>query len=515
VEFIINRVELKLIFCSEKQLSNLFSVASKCKSLKILICMDEPLKTQQEQAERLGIQLFSLFEIEDLGKKHPSAPIPSKAVDIYTIMFTSGTTGDPKGVILTHGNLIAEIAGYSCHNSTVKLIDCNDIHISYLPLAHSIERACAYALIKYGARMGFYQGNINELFNDIALLRPTFLLGVPRVWSRLHDKVLLAVASDSFLKRQMFHLGYAMKRSALHRGKPSPFWDKILFSKTKARLGGRVRWIGSGSAPLQVDLAEFLKIVFCCDVLEGYGLTENASAATLCTLEENEFGHSGAPLACNEIKLVDVPEMSYSTKQSPPTGEILLRGYNIFKGYFKDPEKTKEVLDPDGWFHTGDIGRWNANGTLSIMDRKKNIFKLAQGEYVAVEYLENIYGGSSFVSQIWIYGCSFKRFLVSVIVPEREHLLSWARKNEINGDFNALCRNEAVKKALLEDLSRIARESKLHGFEVLKAVHLVAEPFTVENELVTPTFKLRRQNLLKVFQKEIDEMYEKIERFGR
>jgi len=207
--------------------------------------------------------------------------------------------------------------------------------------------------------------------------------------------------------------------------------------------------------------------------------------------------------------------MSYSTKQSPPTGEILLRGYNIFKGYFKDPEKTKEVLDPDGWFHTGDIGRWNANGTLSIMDRKKNIFKLAQGEYVAVEYLENIYGGSSFVSQIWIYGCSFKRFLVSVIVPEREHLLSWARKNEINGDFNALCRNEAVKKALLEDLSRIARESKLHGFEVLKAVHLVAEPFTVENELVTPTFKLRRQNLLKVFQKEIDEMYEKIERFGR
>jgi len=283
-----------------------------------------------------------------------------------------------------------------------------------------------------------------------------------------------------------------------------------LFSKTKARLGGRVRFILSGSAPLDPKLGEFLKICFCCSIIEGYGLTENAAGASISLLEDTQFGHIGPPLPHLEIKLVDVPEMSYSSKNKPQTGEVMLRGGSVFKGYFKDVEKTKEALEADGWFHTGDVGRWNENGTLSIIDRKKNIFKLAQGEYVAVEYLEGVFKRSKYVAQIWVYGSSFQRYLIAFVHPDQETVGLWAKEQGLQGDLKAWCNNSKVNKLILGDLERVAKEGKLHGFEFIKAVTLAPEPFTVEKDLMTPTFKLRRANLVKYYKKEIDEMYEKI-----
>jgi len=433
-----------------------------------------------------------------------------KPEDIYTIMYTSGTTGDPKGVLLTHGNLIAELTGIRMHEP-IGLFTDNETHMSYLPLAHSFERAVVYSILSYGGRIGFYQGNIVELFNDIATLQPTFLVGAPRVWSRLYDKLLMAVNTGSPVKKKLFHWGFAAKQKALQSGQSTPFWDKILFSKTKARLGGKVKFILSGSAPLDPKLGEFLRICFCCDVVEGYGLTENFAGACITAIDETQLAHVGKPLSCVEVKLVDVPEMGYSSKNSPATGEIMLRGANIFKGYYKDPEKTKEALEPDGFFHTGDIGRWNENGTLSIIDRKKNIFKLSQGEYVAVEYLEGVYIRSPFVAQVWVYGNSFKRYLVCIAVPDVDYLTLWAKQNGYSTtDAKALVNDEKVKQAVFDDLTKVAKDSKLHGFEYIKAVHLTAEPFSVDNDLMTPTFKLRRPNLIKYYKKEVDVMYEKI-----
>jgi long-chain acyl-CoA synthetase len=289
------------------------------------------------------------------------------------------------------------------------------------------------------------------------------------------------------------------------------FWDKILFSKTKARIGGRVRFILSGSAPLDPKLAEFLKICFCCDVLEGYGLTENSAGASITLMNDTQLGHVGAPLPCCEIKLLDVSEMGYSSSNNPPTGEILLRGYNVFKGYYKAPDQTKEALEADGWFHTGDIGRWNPNGTLSIIDRKKNIFKLAQGEYVAVEYLEGVFIRSKYVLQIWVYGNSYKPKLIAFVVPDPDTVLPWAKENGLPENLESLANNEKLKKAIFDDLTQVGQEAKLHGFEYIKAIHLLAEPFSVDNDCMTPTFKLRRAALTKRFQKEIDTMYEAIE----
>jgi len=173
-------------------------------------------------------------------------------------------------------------------------------------------------------------------------------------------------------------------------------------------------------------------------------------------------------------------------------------------------KKTKEALEPDGWFHTGDIGRWNENGTLSIIDRKKNIFKLSQGEYVAVEYLEGVFIRSQFVKQIWVYGNSFKRYLVAVVVPDEEYLPIWAKQNGLEGDYQTLATSPKVKTAIVADLEKVGKEAKLNGFEFIKAIHLVTVPFSVDNDLMTPTFKLRRVNLLKHYKDDINKMYVEI-----
>jgi len=513
VEFIIKHAEIKTAVCAGKQFKNLIGAASNCKDLKTIIIMDEITVQEREEANKLGIKVLLMKDVEENGAKTPRTHVAPSPEDIYTIMYTSGTTGDPKGVILTHGNLIAEIGAVRSHED--KMFGEGEVHMSYLPLAHSFERATCFVMVSLGSCIGFYQGIITELFNDIATLQPTFLVGAPRVWSRLYDKVMLAIDQGSPLKKKMFKWGYDAKKRALEVGDSSTLWDNILFSKTKARLGGRVKFILSGSAPLDPKLGEFLKICFCCPVVEGYGLTENAAGCCITMFDETQLGHVGTPLACTEIKLVDVSEMNYSSKNTPPTGEICLRGYNVFKGYYKAPDQTKEALEPDGWFHTGDIGRWNANGTLSIIDRKKNIFKLAQGEYVAVEYLEGVFIRSRYVLQIWVYGNSYKPYLVATVVPDPETVLPLAKQNGIEGTLEQICKNDKLNKLIFDDITKVGQEANIHGFEFVKAILLVHEPFSVDNDMMTPTFKLRRVNLLKRYQKEMDNMYAKLESSGQ
>jgi len=200
--------------------------------------------------------------------------------------------------------------------------------------------------------------------------------------------------------------------------------------------------------------------------------------------------------------------MKYSSNNNPPTGEVCIRGGNVFSGYYKDDEKTKEVLEADGWFHTGDIGRWNEDGTLSIIDRKKNIFKLAQGEYVAVEYLEGVYKRCPYVAQVWVYGNSFQRYLVALIVPDWEMLGPFLEKNGFTEkDHKKLVEDKKVVDLVHKDMLDTAKKAKLHGFEFVKAIRLSDETFSVDNDLLTPTFKLKRPQLLERYKKEVDAMY--------
>ncbi|GMP40292.1 hypothetical protein CsSME_00010793 [Camellia sinensis var. sinensis] len=286
-------------------------------------------------------------------------------------------------------------------------------------------------------------------------------------------------------------------------------WDRLVFNKIKARLGGRVRFLGSGASPLSPDVMEFLRVCFGCPVIEGYGMTETSCVISIMEDGDNLTGHVGAPNPACEIKLVDVPEMSYTSEDQPyPRGEICVRGPIVFQGYYKDEVQTREVVDDDAWLHTGDIGLWLPGGRLRIIDRKKNIFKLAQGEYIAPEKIENVYAKCKFVSQCFIYGDSLNSCLVAVVAVDPEVLKEWADSEGIKyEDLGQLCNDPRARAAVLADMDAIGSEAQLRGFEFAKAVTLVLEPFTVENGLLTPTFKVKRPQAKEYFAKAITDMY--------
>ena len=228
----------------------------------------------------------------------------------------------------------------------------------------------------------------------------------------------------------------------------------------------------TGSAPISSEVLHFLRVACGCHVLEGYGATETGGASGVQIPGESTVGNDGPPFAWSMYKLNDVPTMGLVVKRDNK-GEICVFGTNIFRGYYKDEEKTREALDSEGWYHTGDIGTWETNGTLKIVDRVKNIFKLQQGEYVAPEKIENIYVRSKYVAQIFVYGNSYKSSIIAIVVPEELILLEWARSNNFDSNFKELCSKSEVKKLIMEDLEQQAKQGGLKGFEKVRKKEII------------------------------------------
>lgn len=456
-----------------------------------------------------GMKLLSYTRLLSQGRSSMQPFCPPKPEDIATICYTSGTTGTPKGVVLSHANLIASVAGMTL---SIKFYP-SDIYISYLPLAHIYERANQITSAYYGVAVGFYQGDNLKLMDDLATLRPTIFSSVPRLYNRIYAGITNAVQTSGILKQRLFNAAYNSKKQAVMNGrKPSPMWDRLVFNKIKDKLGGRVRLMTSGASPLSPDVMEFLRVCFGCLVMEGYGMTE--TSCVISSMDDSDLltGHVGSPNPACEIKLVDVPEMSYTSEDQPhPRGEICVRGPIIFEGYYKDEVQTREVIDEDGWLHTGDIGLWLPGGRLKIIDRKKNIFKLAQGEYIAPEKIENVYAKCKFVAQCFVYGDSFNSSLVAVVCVEPDVFKEWASSEGIKYEsLGQLCIDPRAKAAVLAEMDAVGKEAQLRGFEFAKAVTLVIEPFTIENGLLTPTFKVKRPQAKAYFAKAISDMYNEL-----
>eukprot|EP01087_Luapelamoeba_hula_P016578 TRINITY_DN510_c0_g1_i1.p1 TRINITY_DN510_c0_g1~~TRINITY_DN510_c0_g1_i1.p1 ORF type:complete len:696 (-),score=85.33 TRINITY_DN510_c0_g1_i1:38-2125(-) len=509
VEYICNHSEARIVVSSKESTPKILAVREKCAQLKIIIQMENPDAAQLEQAAAKNIRLLSFAEVLKTGQANPHDGQKPTPDDLSTIMYTSGTTGDPKGVLLTHRNCVSVMA--AAELLLDGLLTMGDSYLSYLPLAHIFERAVVNTALYRGCRVGFYQGDVRKIIDDVAELKPHFFAAVPRVFDRVHDKIVNMVAQGGAVKRWLFERAMKASAESIRTGKPVWWlWDKLILSKVRARLGGNVAAMLSGSAPLTAPVQEFMRTAFGCPVMQGYGLTETCAGATIGWPRDSVIGHAGAPLACCEIKLVDVPEMGYTSEGDVETGEVVMRGPNVSQGYYKDPKKTAEDF-VDGWFHTGDIGRWNKDGTLSIIDRKKNIFKLSQGEYVAAEKLEGVYGRSKYVNGIWVYGDSTKFALVAVAYPDPETLLPWAKENGLGSDMVALCKNKKVVDHVFKDLVDTGKQAKLRGFELIQRLHLHPEEFSIGLNLITPTFKLRRPQLLHHFQSTIDQLYADID----
>uniref|UniRef100_A0A671L3G4 Arachidonate--CoA ligase n=1 Tax=Sinocyclocheilus anshuiensis TaxID=1608454 RepID=A0A671L3G4_9TELE len=485
IRYIINRAEISTVICdkAEKAAVLLENIErGDTPGLKTIILMDVFDAPLLEEAQKSGVLVRSLRDVE-----------------VRRI-----TQRNPKGVMLTHGNIIADFGGF-LKVTDVIFPNQDDVLISFLPLAHMFERLIEAVVICHGGRIGFFQGDIRLLSDDMKALRPTIFPVVPRLLNRMYDKIFSQ--ANTSLKRWL--LNFAAKRKGLEvkRGviRCDSVWDKIFFHKIQASLGGRLRMIITGAAPASPTVLDFLRAALGCQVYEAYGQTECTAGCTYTTPGDWTAGHVGAPLPCNLIKLLDVAEKNYFAAKGE--GEICVKGPNVFKGYLKDPVRTAETLDADGWLHTGDIGKWLSNGTLKIIDRKKHIFKLAQGEYISPEKIESIYIRSEPVSQLYVHGDSLQSCLVGIIVPDPEVLPSWAQKKGFEGCYDELCEN---KKAILDDMVRLGKASGLHSFEQVKDIHVHKEMFSIQNGLLTPTLKSKRPELKEYFSRAIEQLYSNI-----
>lgn len=491
-----------------------YAKVGKTSPVRLLIMVEEPDDEIKSLANDLKVEVMTEKALEDLGGKSPKEFIPPKPGDLYTICYTSGTTGIPKGAMHTNESIVSiacaflvNAGDYSGH------ITPDDIHISYLPLPHVFERYVLIGTMMHGAKIGFYRGDPKKLLEDAVELKPTIFLLVPRLVNRIYAKIMSAVG-QSGVKRMVFDFCLNRKMAALKRGSVTKdtFWDKILFHKFQAVLGGRVRLSVTGAAPISVEVLNVVRCVMGVPIFECYGQTETTGGFTATLCGDFEGGNVGSITPCAEVKLIDVPDKNYFAKDGK--GEICCRGLAAFSGYYKDEEKTKETLDSDGWVYTGDVGQWMPNGTLKIIDRKKNILKLSQGEYVSPEKVEQIYNMSEPLLQVYVHGNSLKSSVVALVVPDEEVLSTWLKGKDFSvgqKSFPELCGEELVEKLILEDMNKIGRQNGLKSFELAKKLHLSAEQFTIENNLLTPSLKNRRIQIAQKYQTELQELYSELD----
>jgi long-chain acyl-CoA synthetase len=408
--------------------------------------------------------------------------------------YTSGTTGDPKGVKLTQKMLLmaATAVMLRMRRNNLGLTEA-DRYISYLPLAHSFEQALFAMSTIFGIQCGFFGGDVLKLTKeDIPVLKPTFFPSVPRLYNRIYGVIQDKLKEATGFKGWLVGNAIATKTAALNTtgAVTHGCYDSIVFNKMKAIMGGQVRIMLTGSAPISKEVLDFLKICFCCPILEGYGMTETSAGSCITIPGDPKSGHVGGPVCNVKIRLRDIPEMNYLSTNNPPKGEICFWGPSIMKGYFKNEEKTAEAL-PDGeWLRSGDVGVVHPNGSIQIVDRAKNIFKLSQGEYIAPEKLENVYVQSEFILQAWIHGDSLHDFICLFAVLDPVKLEAWCKDH--NKEKNAALRDDALIAMINKDLMRLAGENKLNSLEKPKQYTLLVDPFTIENDLLTPTMKLKR-----------------------
>uniref|UniRef100_A0A8C3LGM4 Long-chain-fatty-acid--CoA ligase n=1 Tax=Chrysolophus pictus TaxID=9089 RepID=A0A8C3LGM4_CHRPC len=482
IRYIVNTADISTVICDkpDKARTLLDHVEKReTPGLSSIILMDPFEKELTERGRRCGVRIQSMQEVE-----------PPRPEDLSIVCFTSGTTGNPKGAMLTHGNVVADFSGFlkvtEVNTAVGKLTVCG---VGLLRGAVIWHQAVHWVVDRWSF----------EPQTLARLTRPT-LLSLLQIFSQ----------ADTSLKRWVLEFAARRKKAEVRNGiiRNDSLWDRLFFNKIQASLGGCVRMIVTGAAPASPTVLGFLRAALGCQVYEGYGQTECTAGCTFTTPGDWTSGHVGAPLPCNLIRLKDVEELNYFASKGE--GEICVKGPNVFKGYLKDEERTSEALDQEGWLHTGDIGKWLPNGTLKIIDRKKHIFKLAQGEYIAPEKIENIYIRSDPVAQIYVHGDSLQAFLVGIVVPDAEVMPGWAKKRGFDGTYEELCRNKELQKAIMEDMVRLGKESGLHSFEQVKAIYIHSDMFSVQNGLLTPTLKAKRPELRDYFKKQIEELYSSI-----
>ncbi|KAJ1509591.1 long-chain fatty acid-CoA ligase [Coelomomyces lativittatus] len=447
------------------------------------------------------------------GKTHPLAFTSPSTSDTALIMYTSGSTGPPKGVVLTHANLLSGVGGVETTLRPVLRDD--DVYLAYLPLAHvlefMVELVCLYAgiAVGYGHPKTLVDTNMRHCVSDLRALQPTMMAGVPAVWEAVRKGVLSKVTSRPWWVRAMFQGAMQWKAwCQTHRLPSWLYWvhDRVVFKKIRDQVGGRLRFALSGGAPISLDTQAFLSTALC-PLYQGYGLTESGG---ICILFDPElplqFQHIGPPVPCTELMLVPVDTYPHQ----PQVGELWIRGPNITSGYFKQPKLTADVFQSKtGWFQTGDIARHLPNGQFQIIDRVKNLVKVLNGEYVALEKLESFYSHCMYVQRLCLYADARANGIVAIVVPSPAPLLALATSLGMaaNTDLDQLCEHPEVLHTIMKELQALGKKLKLASFEMVFGTILSPEDWTPQNQLLTAAMKLKRRDIYAKFKSQIEALY--------
>jgi long-chain acyl-CoA synthetase len=419
--------------------------------------------------------------------------------DIATIVYTSGTTGEPKGVILSHGNITSNALAVASRFG----VNSGDSFLSFLPLCHMLEKTCGYyAMLLSGVTIAYASG-LSTIVEDVQAIRPTILIIVPRVVEKIYEAVEREVLESSIVRRRMVYSSIRAlneRTNREYRGQKvtaplrikSALADRLVASRFRKIAGGRLRLLVSGGAPLDRGLAKTL-LVLGFNILEGYGLTEASPVVASAVPGDNRLGTVGKPLDGVSIRFGECDE-------------ILVSGPNVMKGYLNRPDETAEVIDRDGWLHTGDQGRFDERGNLVITGRIKELIVTSYGKNIAPVPIEAEIAKSPYIDQVLLYGDN-RKYITAIIVPEKCAVEEYARENGLlTAGYEELLKSEGIRELIAGEIERATADRARH--EKVKTFTIVPESFTIANKLLTPTLKLRRKQVERRYGSAIEAMYE-------
>ncbi|MDP2413431.1 long-chain fatty acid--CoA ligase [Daejeonella sp.] len=528
IEYILNDSSAKTILAGNPFLfRKLIKIANNCPELqRIIPVFDDYEKYLPERGLNAGVISFkNLIEegknaLDRQGKKIEEARAAILPSDLTSLIYTSGTTGIPKGVMLTHSNFVQNVK--VCLEQ-IPVINENDLFLSFLPLSHVFERTATYHVCcAVGSKIAFAQ-SLELLAKNMAEVKPTIMSCVPRLLERIHDKAMKSGTSAGGLKSKIFlwsietgqnyrEIQEAGKTPGLFLSMKKSIAEKLVFSKIKEKTGGRLKFMLSGGAALPKNVGEFFGNLGI-KILEGFGLTETSPVMAVTEYHRQVYGTVGRIIPGIEVAIQDVESKNILTIQTHdtfdenfecPEGEIIVRGHCVMKGYWNKPQETAEVIDQDGWFHTGDIGRYY-RGNLQITDRIKNMLVNAYGKNIYPTPVENTYLKSSKIEQIFLIGDK-REYVTAILIPSKEVLQETFHLNEeFFQEKDSFIRDQKILDWLNEDIRKYSTE--LAKFERMKSFLVKRNPFSIEEGEITPTMKAKRKVIENKYSEDISEMY--------
>ena len=507
--YIVNNSDAKVLFAQDATiLERVLSVRSSLKNVKAIVLI-------QGRTTAAGVIPYADFVRmgREWGAENPKKldQMAAKVVpeDLASLVYTSGTTGDPKGAMLTQGN-------FATNSSAMDLVEVGpeDVFLSFLPLSHVFERTGGhFGAYRLGAKVVFAR-SVDTLMDDMQTAKPTIMMSVPRLYEKMYSRMTDSVAKSSFVKKAIFNWAIGVGRAAnvyRERNEPLPKGlaakvnraDKLVFHKVKDRVGGRLRFFVSGGAALSKDIEEFFWAAGIC-ILQGYGLTETAPVCNVNRPDKMRFGSVGPTIPHVKLK-IDTAEWEPAKPRPFPEGEICYKGPNVFKGYWKNDEATAECFDRDGWFHTGDIGYVDGDGYLFITDRKKEIIVMSNGKKVPPQAIENDLKIQPHIAQAMVIGDD-RNYITALVVPNWETLEKFALANGIaTKDRAFLVADQRVVSLFEREVEAV--NAKLSRYEQIKKFWVLPAEWTVETGELTPSLKLKRRIILDKQRDSIGKLY--------